>query len=247
MTWLLVLLAAAVLSSGAFHVGRRYGSLLERASWEDKLAQLPPSSEESPPLLPENAGENGPYRTSEPPMIAVSAPLFNCHWPFVRSPIKLGLTDMFLSCRQYGAADPEIFFRQNPQILALLDLGHTLSELETYLSTRNDFRIELDELQQVFLALVRVRQSSADVDSIMQLLNGDISGYSMNYTLIKALGEIWPPTGDMIRLMKDYQKWRKNMNNQNQEAIEHIRQTATNILATWRQRDEALFIVTMCK
>lgn len=224
-----------------FYLGMGFGELKERQEWESRLA-LPPPHEDPPLGLPEHAGDGGPYRTPEQPLFL--PPPKKRGW-FSGAP-QLGLSDIFKHFRRCGAS-MDIYFANNSEMAAEVDFALVLNELEKYLTSRNLFEPELDEMQRLFIALVRERNYQSDADMLVARLKGAVSVYSMPYTMVWALGEIWPPTGATLRQINQQRRYCINKPGNNEDAEKHIREKAKEIFAAWKERDEVAVTMAMCE
>jgi len=238
---LFLIFAASVLAGSAFFVGLEFGALRERAEWEDHLS-LPPPADEEIPQLPEHAASAGPYRTPGQPL---ALPPARRPGLFSSTP-EFGLTDMFKHSRHYGAG-LDIYMANNSEMVAQVDMVRAMNELQKYLLARQRFQSKPDELQQLFLAIVRERNSQNDVKIILAYLQDRSYTYSFHYTLVWALGEVWPPNGKVLRQLNSDKSYGQLQPGNNMDAEKRIREKAAEIIDRWKERDEVAVTVAMCE
>ncbi len=242
---LLFIMIVATLAGGAFYIGMEYGAFRERSEREDRLS-LPPPAGEKILQLPKNASGGGPYRSPDKPL---SLPPPRRRGLF-EDPPELGLTDLFKHARHYGT-NLVIYMANNSEMVAQVDMGRATNELERYLRTRNRFQLDLDELQNLYVAIVRERNSTKDIKLVLARLQEESSStrihYSMRYTLVFALGEVWPPSGEVIRQLNAETRFQTEHDGRNEDAERRIRQTAEQIIHHWKQRDEVAVTIAMCE
>lgn len=237
---ILILLLTLGLGASAFYMGREYGQFKERRQWENRLALPPPPEDGEPPQLPENVGECGPYRTSQPPVVMKLPP--RRRGLFSEEKV-INLTELFRHYRFYGAS-AEQFIVDNSSYVQILDIQKSLSELLTYIETRNTFLEDLDELQELFVAAISERNSQEDARLLAQFLDGGPHTYSSRLTILAALGRIWPPNRHVISAVRG----QIHLNNcRNKHAQEIIRQKAVDVFNEWYERDPVAVTLAMCE
>ncbi len=238
----LTILGLAIIAGSSFYFGMGFGEWKERREWENRLILPPPPDENLPPELPEHAGEDGPYRTPELPVLL---PPPKSRGLFGDMP-NLGLSDIFKHFRHYGAP-MEIYFANNSEMLWEIDFALVLNELEKYLRVRNVYNEEADEMQRLFLSLVHERNYQPDADIISARLNKDGDSYSMHLTLVCALGGIWPPSSNTLRQINQQKRYGFDEAGSNKRAEKDIRSLADEIFLGWKKRDEVAVTLAMCE